>query len=129
MQAGTFKALSNVRLMIWPASWANQYRDNYEAALAKQPQPHTVQLPLDITIKEGQEFTVEFGAERRKLLEVIRITKNQEHHEDERDINVVDVIVKVGSKTHTGICIVYDECLPVIVQDANAIRPVKKRAK
>ena len=116
----TYKVLQEALLLVWDAAWADEYVENYKAHQKKLPAPHEHRYPVGPRVKPGQEIIVEFGESR------VLLTDIGEHF---RSICSLAVTVRIGTKTYTGITLVYNSVIPSIVMDNKALRPVKKRAK
>ena len=122
LTAGTYKTTSETKLLIWDPVFADEYKANHDAYLAGQKPPFELRYPLPFSLKAAQEFTLEFGS-RTPLV------SHSDGKGGEVVTNVLEVTVKVGSKTHTGITLAYDDFFPSVVFDHTAVRPVKKRTK
>jgi hypothetical protein len=89
--------------------------------LAKKKQAEYPHRPTcGYALKEGQEMTLSLG-ERRQILS--RVGENL------AKVFSVDVVVKIGSRTYTGIALAYNDYDPPIVPNDVYVRVVKKRTK
>lgn len=130
--SGTYKTLRPTIAFVWDVSWEKTYAQEYKNALEKRGSPVPTRMPIVVNLKEGQEVTVLIGDRRSMVTDIERIVPDEGMNQDEKDsprqICAVDVMITVGSKSHAGIVLAYDD-KPVCIIDANDIRPVKKRQK
>jgi hypothetical protein len=119
LAAGSYKALRDMPLLIYPVEWADEYARLFELAKQKKANyPH--RMTCGYILKEGQEMMLSFG-ERRQILSDVG--------EQLAKVFSVDVTVKIGSKTYTGIALTYNDYDPPIIPNDVYVRIVKKRAK
>lgn len=119
MLAGTYKAITDVQLLIYPREWADEFARQYELSRknrSKYPFPHA---PTTGTfVKAGQEMTVTFD-NRRKILDKVGDLV--------LTVYAYDIAVKVGSKEHSGVVFAYNDYDPPVVPNDIYVKPVKKR--
>lgn len=118
--AGTYKANRDLMLLLWEPCWADEYTANYLAALKREPEPFPIRYPIGYRVKKDQELSIEYGSTRLLLREI---------GEFKSTVNVIDVVVNVGTKTYSGVALAYNDYNPMIVNDDAWLRVVKKRNK